>query len=153
MGSAVCHRPCHLCNPSCMFIEQGAEVNFQPVIVKQCSLMRPEHRGQLPSNRPDEPIDFLLHWRKKIKVPWHVSSLTENKRRSHLDSCCCTNLWPDTCCGHYDIVFSTKLGCRSRREVQATSKSLTSASGWLVRSGSGFCPLSMASYKSMRPWA
>lgn len=89
-----------------MLVEQGAEVNFQPVIVKQCSLMMPEH--QLPSNRPDEPIDFLLC---RIKVPWLVLSPTGNESRSHLDSCSCNNLWPETCCGHYDIVFSADVDC------------------------------------------
>lgn len=50
--AAITPQPCQsvtdpvICvTPSCMFIEQGAEVNFQPVIGKQCSLMRPEHQG------------------------------------------------------------------------------------------------------------
>lgn len=125
-ATSVCHRPCNLCDPSCMFIEQGAEVNFQPVIVKQCSWWGLNTRGQLHSNRPDEPIDFLLYWRKRIKVTRLTSSLTGNESRSHLNSRSCASPWPDTCCSHYDIVFSTERES-SRREVRATSQSPTLA--------------------------
>lgn len=47
---------------------RGVEVNLQPVILKQCSLMRSEHLGHLLSNRPDEEIDLVLYRIKKRKL-------------------------------------------------------------------------------------